>query len=324
MTNFRILAASAHTPVVTSTHDLDARLAQLAARQHQLVTRGQADRLGLDRRAVARRLAAGGLDEPRPGILRLPGQADWPQPIMAAVLAGGRGAIASHRAAAALHGLDGSEPDVLELSAVGRQVRLDGVVAHRVSSLPRSDRYRVFAIPCTGVARTLADLGSVAPVAVVERALDDARRRGTSLTWLRRTAVRLHRPGERGTGILLGLLDAIDAPPRGSWFERLVEQCISSARLPPVERQWTVRDHRGRFVARLDLAMPAIRLGVEAHSRQFHFGAGAEAADERRDLRLAALGWEVLYVGWHDLDDAERLLSVVEATAVARGWSSVS
>lgn len=309
---------------MTSTHDLDARLAALAGTQHGLVTRSQADRLGLDHRSVGRRLRAGVLDEPWPGVLRLSGGVAWPQPIMAAVLAGGPGVVASHRAAAALHGLDGCEPGMLELSSVGRRLRLRGVIAHRVASLPRSDRHTVDGVPCTGVARTLADLGSIVSDDAVQRAFDDARRRGTSLVWLRRTATRLHRPGQHGTRVLLDLLDAVSGPPRGSWFEQLVERCLLSPRLPAIERQWTVRDARGRFVARLDLAMPAIRLGVEAHSRRFHFGAAAEAADERRDLKLAALGWEVLYVGWHDLGDADRLLSVVEAAAAARGWSAVS
>jgi hypothetical protein len=303
----------------------DARLTAIAAGQHQLVTRAQAAAAGLDRRAVARRMAAGLLDEPRPGILRAPGPRTWVQDLHSAVLAAGLGAVASHRAAAVLHGLDGCGPGVLEVSVILRNVRLDGAVVHRVASLPPSDRVVVDGIATTGLARTLADLGSVAP-RLVERALDDARRRGTSLEWLRRTAVRLHRPGQSGTGVLLELLAAIDpgVRPRGSWFEQLVEQCLTSSTLPPLERQWTVRDAMGRFVARLDLAFPSIRLGVEAHSRAFHFGCQAEAADERRDLKLAALGWEVLYVGWHDTTDPAALLAVVEATAAARGWSSVS
>jgi hypothetical protein len=308
---------------MTSTYD--ARLAAIAAAQHQLVTRAQAAAAGLDRRSIARRLAAGLVDEPRPGILRLPGSRSWAQELRAAVLAAGRGVVASHRAAAALHGLDGCNEAELELSVVMRKVRLDGVVIHRVASLPRADRVVVDGIPATGLARTLADLGSVAPD-IVERALDDARRRGTSTEWLRRTAVRLHRPGQSGTGVLLELLAAIEPSdrPRGSWFEKLVELCLKSPVLPPLERQWTVRDPSGRFVARLDLAFPSVRLGVEAHSRAFHFGRLAEAADERRDLRLAALGWEVLYVGWHDTTDPATLLTVVESTARARGWSSMS
>jgi hypothetical protein len=308
---------------VTTTYD--ARLAAIAAGQHQLVTRAQAAAAGLDRRAVARRMAAGLLDEPRPTILRLPGPRTWAQDLHGAVLAAGPGAVASHRAAAALHHLDGCDQGVLEVSVILRSARLEGAIVHRVASLPRADRVVVDGIAATGLARTLADLGSVAP-RLVERALDDARRRGTSLEWLRRTATRLHRPGQSGTGVLLELLAAVDPAvrPRGSWFEHLVERCLASPTLPPLERQWTVRDASGRFVARLDLAFPSIRLGVEAHSRAFHFGRQAEAADERRDLRLAALGWEVLYVGWHDTTDSAALLAVVESTAMARGWSFVS
>jgi very-short-patch-repair endonuclease len=306
---------------VTSTHDLDARVAAAAATQHGLLTRSQALALGLDRRAVARRLRAGVLEEPFAGVLRLPGPSTAPQAILAAVLAGGPGVVASHRAAAALHRLEGCDDGVLEVSSVGRQVRLPGVVAHRVAVLPRADRHVVLGVRSTGLARTLADLGSVAPETTVRRPFDDARRRGASVVWLRRTATRLHRPGQHGTRVLLDLLEEATRPASESWFEYLVERCLRSPRLPPIERQWTVRDARGRFVARLDLAMPSIRLGVEAHSRRFHFGPAAEAADERRDLQLAAIGWEVLYVGWHDLGDADRLLGVVEAAAVARGWS---
>jgi very-short-patch-repair endonuclease len=102
-----------------------------------------------------------------------------------------------------------------------------------------------------------------------------------------------------------------------AWFERLLERCVRSPQLPALHRQHVVRDGIGRFVARLDAAMPDIRLGLEAHSRRFHMGSRAEASDEGRDLRLAALGWEVLYVGWQRTKEPAALLEVV--LAVARG-----
>ena len=46
------------------------------------------------------------------------------------------------------------------------------------------------------------------------------------------------------------------------------------------------------------LRIPSLRLGVEAHSRAYHFGAIAEAADEDRDRRVAEQGWDTYYVGW--------------------------
>ena len=54
-----------------------------------------------------------------------------------------------------------------------------------------------------------------------------------------------------------------------------------------------------RLVGRVDLACVPLRLAVEAHSRRFHFGAGPGSADQRRDDDLAAIGWDVRYVGWH-------------------------
>jgi hypothetical protein len=107
-------------------------------------------------------------------------------------------------------------------------------------------------------------------------------------------------PAKAGTGTLLRLLDLAerDRAVPDSWLERLVEHLVVQPGLPAFERQHVVRDERGGFVARVDGAFPTIRLGIEAHSRRFHFGAGPEARDEDRDLRLAALGWELLYLGW--------------------------
>ena len=59
-----------------------------------------------------------------------------------------------------------------------------------------------------------------------------------------------------------------------------------------------IRDDHGRFIARVDLAVPIVRLGVEAHSRQHHFGATAESYDERRDNLVAEQGWDLRYVGY--------------------------
>ena len=175
-------------------------------------------------------------------------------------------------------------------------------------------------IPTTGIARTLADLGSVCEPDRVLQALDDARRRRLSTTWIRDTAERLHRPGQRGTGAVLALLDEVEeeGPGPDSWFERLVERCLASADLPALHRQYEVRDRAGRFVGRLDAAFPSIKLGIEAHSRTFHEGRRREAADESRDLRLAAEGWEVLYVRWHHLQKPDRLLDVVVRVASQR------
>lgn len=303
-------------------HDADRAVAGVMAANDGVSTRAQAAQFGMDRAMVRVRKRAGLFAEPVPRVLVATATpATWRQTVRVATLAWG-GAVASHRTAARLHGLDSfADETAVEVSVVAsRRYMAGGVVAHRVTALDRRDLVTMDGIATTGLARTLADLGSVCPMDRVRQALDDARRRGTSLAWLRETASRLHRPGQRGTGVLLDLLDETTSEGRApdSWFERLVERCLVCPDLPPLVRQHVVRDELGRFAGRIDLAMPSIKLGIEAHSRAFHTGATRERADEDRDLRLTALGWQILYVGWQYTKKPEALLDVVLATAAAR------
>ena len=252
-------------------NDADGAVAGLAASQHGVVTRVQAARCGMTPKMIRARKVAGVVREPYPGVFEVgPATASWHSDLIAAILAAGPEAVVSHRAAACLHGLDGFDDELVELSVSGtRRPRLPGVEVHRVGALAHCDCFLIHEIPVTGLARTLADLGSVAPDRV-EQALDDVRRRGTSLAWLRQTAERLHRPGQAGTGVLLGLLDGIkpEQRVRGSWFEALVERCIASPLLPDLVRQHHVFADDGSLIGILDLASPRIRLGVEAPLRK--------------------------------------------------------
>jgi hypothetical protein len=100
-------------------------------------------------------------------------------------------------------------------------------------------------------------------------------------------------------------LDGFDVTPApegrvpDSWFEELLAACLSDADLPTIVPQYRILDQNGTFVARVDLGIPAIRLGLEAHSRRFHFGPDAEPLDEQRDMAAAACGWELLCLGWY-------------------------
>jgi len=253
-------------------------------------------------------LGNGWLVERVPGVLAVTGHPDtWEQRLTLATLAGGGHAVASHRSAARLHGLDGFDCETsVELTVHNRhRLRLPaaiGATIHHVDRLDTElDVVVLSGIPATGLARTLADLGSVCTTSEVRRALTDVRRRGSSIQWIRETAKRCHRPGQAGSGQLLRLLDAI--PHEGgvpeSWFEELLAECLADPAIPPVVAQYRILDRHGAFVARVDLAIPSVRLGIEAHSRRFHFGPEAGPLDEQRDLAAAAVGWELLYVGWH-------------------------
>lgn len=300
-------------------------VAELAAAQHGAISRRQAAHRGFAHHRVATARRRGWLREPVPGVLVVTTHADsWRQRVTIETLSGRGPCAASHRAAAHLHGLDGFDrPPIPEISTI-RSHRLrpvTGAIVHHIATLPPQDLVRIDGIACTGLARTLADLGSVVddPL-VVRRALSDARRRNISLGWLRSTAERLHRPGQRGTGVLLGYLDEIAHEGRvpESWFEELLARCLADPDLPPVIPQYDLVDRDGRFVARLDLAIPAARLGIEGHSRRFHFGPDAEPLDEQRDMAVAACGWELLYLGWNATTRPAEVLGSVKRVVAAR------
>ena len=229
----------------------------------------------------------------------------------------------SCRAAAALHRLEGCVPCTPEVHIPAwTTLEAPGSIVHRVKDLEEQDIFVVDGIRCTGLARTLTDLGDAVGLGELQRAFDDADRRGVSRRWLRDTALRLHRSGCAGPRALLGLVDAAEREPQmpESWFERVLENALRHPDLPPIVRQHVLRRADGSFVARLDLAMPSIKLGIEAHSRRFHVDAASRRADEDRDLAAAAEGWHLLYLGWQDArrpETAVRLLRDVVARRLA-------
>jgi hypothetical protein len=103
---------------------------------------------------------------------------------------------------------------------------------------------------------------------------------------------------------MLRHLDAIPFEGRvpDSWFEELLARCLDHLAVPELVLQYWIRAASGRIVARVDLALPAERIGLEAHSRRFHFGPQAEPLDEQRDMRVAACGWELLYLELYATD----------------------
>ncbi len=77
--------------------------------------------------------------------------------------------------------------------------------------------------------------------------------------------------------------------------------------------QYEVRDGGGFFVARLDLAYPERRLGVE-YEGDHHRGRGVFAHDLRRINALKLLGWRVPRFGAADVfGQPDRIVAQVRA-----------
>ena len=304
-------------------------VSELAASQHNVFTRSQAAAQHVHRNQI-RRLIDNGLvlEMASGGLVLLPGPAGptWLQRATGAVLSH-PGTVASHTTAARLDDVDGFQVfDEIELTVLlPRALRVPGVTVHRTGHLDRCDVVTVEGVRSTNRARTLCDLGAtVEPLMVeplmVERALHDAVRRGTSLRWIADTVERLHVPGRSGTRVLAGALADLERMGRvpDSWFEKLVELCLDDPHIGAVVRQYALHDDDGRHVARFDLAIPEVRLGIEAHSREHHFSDEDVASDEHRDHEASVLGWDVMYLGYCSVRSPSSVLSRVAARVEAR------
>ena len=295
---------------------------EFAASRHGALTRSQAAAQGISSRVIQRLLRDRVLDERVPGVLVVVGSVhSWHQDLYVATLASRGVGAAGFRSAAALHRLDGHPPKPLDLLLPNRRtIRLPNLVHHYgpMGGEHSVDFTEVDGIRCTGVARTLCDLGSVDSPERVEMAFESAWRNGYSLTWMRQSAERLHRPGQRGTGVLLRLLDAAETRtrPTESALEVRVERALTG--IPGVVRQFTIFDPTGRFIARTDFAIPELKIAIEAHSRRFHFGNDREDDDAGREAKMQAEGWIVRYVTNAQARNSQVLRRSVEALVSAR------
>jgi hypothetical protein len=314
------------------TTDAVRTVVSIAAGNHSVTTRKSAVESGMTLRNLSTAIRHGWLDEPSPGVLTIAGSPDTWRRRAAVVLAASDGhARASHRAAATLFGLDGfPDPDagcrleeelpdnVVSLGPIKPDPFIDVLVVQPYwfrlpvginGKLHQADRFDVEAeevvidgLKCTSLTRTLCDLGAVCSDDEVWKALISARRKhDLNPRWLAETARRLDRPGPTGSATMRRLLRrwGTEGTLPESWLEELMGRLLQDREIPGLVRQYVVTDATNQFVARVDAAIPAARLAIEGHSREFHFGPIREAADEDRDLRLTAAGFETIYLGWY-------------------------
>ncbi|MEX0769074.1 MAG: hypothetical protein WD029_11450 [Microthrixaceae bacterium] len=304
-----------------------AELHKFAARRHGVVSTSEVASFAVTRAQIRSGVRRGDWLAPHSGVLvAAAAPATWMQRCMIATHR--THGIISHRAAARLHGLDGFDTDIVELTVPDSKHRHNGgFLLHRTSFLSGEDCTVKAGISVTSLARTLVDLGAVVSDDKVEQALDDSIRRGCSIRWVTETLERVDRPGPSGCASLRRVLARPDrqGPIPDSIFERLMERTATACGLPQPERQFCVYESfgpqnskSGKLVARLDAAWPEARLGVEAHSARWHDGSRRGRADQRRDNRLAGLGWELLYLGWWDLSQPSRFQSDLAAAYAMR------
>ncbi len=107
----------------------------------------------------------------------------------------------------------------------------------------------------------------------------------------------MHGPA-RALPILRQLRSGAESPR-----ESLLRLFLYDAGLPEAELNWDLRDERGRFVARLDLAYPWCRVGVEYDGRHHAADAAQFARDADRWESIRACGWTLVRVLDHHMRD---------------------
>jgi hypothetical protein len=272
----------------------------IARQQLGLVTRLNLLSLAISASTIDGWLAGGRLIRVHTGVYRLPGApVTWHQSLLAAVLAAGPGAVASHRAAAKLWGLIADAP--IEISVPrGRHPRLNGVIVHQTRDIVAP--YTRQGVRVTSPMRALIDLGAVERVEVVsdslERGLIDRRYTIASVEWAR---VEVARPGRRGSGVLKQILDerALGADRPDGLLEPRMAQIFKTFGLPPAIFQFRiVLDGVARWI---DFAYPELKIAIEVDGWNAH----ATPADMQRNIdkraALAALGWLVIPFSWSDV-----------------------
>jgi hypothetical protein len=283
-----------------------AEFTAVADEQHGLITHGQAIALGATERNVGYRVEAGLWDRVHLGVFRVRGApVTFAQQLVAACLAIGPEAAASHRAAAMLHGvLTYREPPVEVTTTRLRSPELRRVVVHRLADLNERWVQVVDGVRVTTPARTLVDLGAVAAPQTVEAALDRAAgRRLVTYRDVRDAMLAVARKGRRGVGTIRRLLDErIDRVLPAGVLEARMASLLRNAGLPEAVPEYTVTDEHGGFIAVVDFAYPDRRVAIEVDGYEFHSTPKAVDHGNARDRLLIAAAWAPVHFSWNDVE----------------------
>lgn len=217
---------------------------------------------------------------------------------MAAVLAGGTGALLSHSPAGQLCGLIARDgPVAMHVTIPGRARRdPDGILIHRPRCLAPRDVTQRLGIPTTTPTRTVWDLATILSPLATRRAFEQAEK----LRVLSRPRLaQLHEaaPSRRGAGVIRELL--ADAPlslgETRSWLEELLLITCRDNALPLPAINVPLLGYE------VDFLWPAARFVVEADGGQ-HRG-WQRNRDNERDARLSRAGYLVRRYTSHAMAD---------------------
>ena len=261
---------------------MDRQLAELAEKQHGVVTRAQLLALGFTKAAVDSRVRRGALRLVHRGVYAvghtaLRDEGWW----LAAVLACGPGAVLSHLSAAAFWAM--RVPRHAEIHVTAKRLSGPlGVVVHETRHLSGADITVERFVPVTTRARTVIDCADLMAWPELRALADHGVRMDVDA--LRRAQLRA--PGRRGARNITRLI-ASD-PRTRSELERAMRKICRRLGAPQPEINGKVLGIERDFVWR------AQRLVVETDGGTFHLPKAARERDYEDDVRLVVAGWRVV------------------------------
>ena len=299
-------------------HAPDEAILDLARRQHGVLARRQLLERGVGPDAIDFRLRRGRLLPLHRAVYAaghdaLTREGRW----MAAVLAGGPGAVLSHRPAAGLWGI--AAISGLEVT-VPKQRRSAGRIGLRVTRLPADEITLRSGIPVTTVPRTLLDLATILRPRQLERAMNEAetQRLLDDLSLHDLLARYPRRPGTPAIRALLAARAAGATVTRSDLEVKFLEFVDEFGFPIPQTNQWIEGFE-------IDCLWREQRLAVELDGRAFHDTLQAYERDRERDRLLQAAGWRPIRVTWRQLErsrgglerDLRRMLGFSSLTLAA-------
>ena len=297
----------------------DTTIAALVRDQHGMVSRSQALGEGLTSEQLDHCHERTLLVRVHEGVYRHAAvPLTWKGRLMAAVLAGGNGACASHRSAGRLRGFHDVPLYRPEITVPTMDLPLHaGIHVHRTNYLPPLDRDVVDGIPCSSAPRTCLDLGAVLPYELVEPIVQDAVIRkivthGDLMAVLERVGGR----GRRGTAPLRAVVHGALPDERiESELERRLLALFPQGHGFELQHEMTCVD--GRRV-RLDTANPRFKVAIEANGHRWHATTKQVRKDMARRRSIQATGWELWEYGWSDVVETPDVVRAQIAEIVRR------
>lgn len=286
----------------------------LAERQHGVVAVWQLRELGFRGKLLADRCRSRRLHRVHRGVYSvghrlLTERGRW----MAACLAGGRPAVLSHTAAAALHGL--AECHDTEVTVIGPGGFMRGI--HRRSSrLPEEDITFRERIPVTSVPRTLLDLAGYVDDFALERLLARAEHWGAVSREAVAALIERSR-GRHGVPILAAV------HRRGDAYRGITRSPLEDLFLRFLDRSGLRRPQLNALIVlegeplEVDGLWTPERVVVELDSWEHHGDWYRQDADRARERLLVAHGYRPIRIAKRDIESTPGRLAEDLRSALA-------